>query len=132
MPRTEYPTELKAVALAAMLSGQSINVVAEKYSIPPGTLKSWAARERNALRGNDSLITEDQQERISHLIIDNVEAMLETTKEMLDVIKDREWLHEQSASEVGILFGVITDKTYRLLQALPDRSADQPGRDAEA
>lgn len=120
MARNQYPEELKAVAMAALLSGQSINVVAEKYNIPRGTISAWATRERNAMRGNDSLITEDQQERIGALIIDNVEAMLETTKEMMDVFKEKAWLRKQSASEVAVLFGVIADKTYRLLEALPD------------
>lgn len=124
MARREYPEELKAVALAALLNGQSVNVVAEKYNIPSGTIKSWATRERNALRGNDSVVTEDQQERIGHLIIDNVEAMLQTTKEMLDVVRDKTWLEKQTASEVAVLFGVISDKTFRLLEALPDGSGD--------
>lgn len=123
MARTEYPAELKATALAALLSGQATNVVAAKYKIPAGTLKSWAARERNALRKDNSVVTGNQRERIGHLIIDNVEAMLETTREMLDVCKDPEWLWEQSASEVAVLFGVIADKTYRLLEALPDGHA---------
>jgi transposase-like protein len=120
MARTQYPDELKAVAMAALLSGQSVNTVADKYKIPRGTLKSWAARERNALRGDNSVVTHDQRERIGHLIINNIEAMLETTEEILDVVTDKEWLKQQSASEVAVLFGVISDKTYRLLEALPD------------
>lgn len=122
MARTQYPDELKAVAMAALLSGQSINVVAKKYNIPTGTVKSWATRERNAMRGDNTMLDGNQRERIGDLIIDNVEAMLETTKEMLHVVKDKKWLHKQSASEVAVLFGVIADKTYRLLETLPDGS----------
>lgn len=134
MARREYPDELKAVAMAALLNGQSIDVVAKKYDIPRGTVSSWATRERNAMRANDSLIVEEQQERISHLIVDNVETMLVTTKEMLDVVRDKTWLKKQSASEVAVLFGVISDKTYRLLEALPSGSeyvADGVGSEGE-
>lgn len=120
MARTQYPDELKATVMAALLSGQSINVVAEKYSIPRGTVAAWATRERNAMRGDNSMVTSSQRERIGELVIDNIEAMLETTKEMQDVLKDKTWLKKQSASEVAVLFGVIADKTYRLLEALPD------------
>lgn len=129
MSRAQYPDELKAVAMAALLSGQSINVVAEKYNIPRGTVASWATRERNAMRGDDSVVTGDQRERIGGLIIDNAEAMLETTKEMMDVFRDKAWLKKQSASEVAVLFGVIADKTYRLLEALPNGNGEstEPG-----
>jgi transposase-like protein len=122
MARRQYPDELKAVAMAALLSGQSINAVAEKYNIPKGTVAAWATRERNAMRGDNSMVNGDQRERIGELIIDNIEAMLVTTKEMLDVVKDKEWLTNQSASEVAVLYGVISDKTYRLLEALPEPS----------
>lgn len=122
MARRQYPDELKAVAMAALLSGQSINAVAEKYNIPKGTVAAWATRERNAMRSDNSMVNGDQRERIGELIIDNIEAMLQTTKEMLDVVKDKEWLTNQSASEVAVLYGVISDKTYRLLEALPEPS----------
>lgn len=106
--------------MASLLMGQSIHIVAEKYNIPKGTVARWASTERNAMRGDSMMVNGDQRERVGHLIIDNVEAMLETTKEMMDVFKDKDWLKEQSASEVAVLFGVIADKTYRLLEALPD------------
>lgn len=120
MARRQYPDELKASVMASLLMGQSIHIVAEKYNIPKGTVARWASTERNAMRGDSMMVNGDQRERVGHLIIDNVEAMLETTKEMMDVFKDKDWLKEQSASEVAVLFGVIADKTYRLLEALPD------------
>lgn len=128
MARAQYSDELKATAMAALLSGQSINVVAEKYNIPRGTISAWATRERNALRGDPGVLDGEQRERIGGLIIDNAEAMLETTKEMMDVFKNKKWLERQSASEVAVLFGVIADKTYRLLEALPD-AREEPDSD---
>lgn len=117
MERTTYPDELKAQAMAALLAGQSISVVAEKYKIPRGTVASWASRERGALRSETN---SGQRERIGDLIVDNIEAMLETTKEMLHVLRDKDWIEKQAASEIAVLFGVIADKTYRLLEALPN------------
>lgn len=127
MSRNQYSDEVKAVAMAALLSGQAVGFVAEKYNIPEGTLKSWATRERNALRGDNSVVTGNQRERIGGLIIDNIEAMLETTREMLDVVKEKEWLRQQPAHEIAVLFGVISDKTYRLLEALPDNIGEVAG-----
>jgi transposase-like protein len=124
MARTQYSDELKAQAMAALLTGQSVNAVAEAYNIPRGTVTSWASRA-NAQRGD--LLSErsdGQRERIGELIVDNIETMLETTKAMLHVLQDKDWLEKQSASEVAVLFGVIADKTYRLLEAMPDDSDD--------
>lgn len=118
---------IKAAAFAALLAGQSISSVAEQYNIPRGTVANWASKARHPERHPDS---EDarimKRERIGELILDNLEAMLETTKEMVNVVKDREWLTRYSPSEVAVLFGVISDKTYRILQALPD-GTEEPG-----
>ena len=116
--------------MGCLLEGQSINVVAKKYNLPRGTVASWATRERNAMRGDDSMLNGDQRERVGHLVIDNVEAMLETTKKILNVCQDEEWLREQSATEIGVLFGIISDKTYRLLEALPDGEPESVSEDS--
>ena len=129
MAKTEYPDEVKAAAMAALLVGQSINAVAAEYKIPRGTVSSWASRARNAVYPS-TVATEEQQERIGGLILDNVEAMLEASKELVNVVKDKEWLKRQSASEIAVFFGVISDKTYRLLEALPDGGTDA-GPDTE-
>jgi transposase-like protein len=121
MPRTTYPDEIKAAAMAALLAGQSISTVAEKYKIPRGTVAAWAGRERGAMRSETD---SGQRERIGELIVDNIEAMLETTKEMLHVLRNEKWIEKQAASEIAVLFGVIADKTYRLLEALPGGAED--------
>lgn len=126
MPKKEYPDEIKAAAMAALLEGQSINAVAKQYKIPRGTVSSWSSRAREEVYPK-TVATEDQRERIGHLIVDNLEAMLETTKAMTDVIRNPKWLEKQSAQEIGVLFGIITDKTYRLLEALPDGDGADSG-----
>lgn len=124
MARTQYPDELKAQAMAALLTGQSVNAVAEQYNIPRGTVTSWASR---ANRERGDLLSEQsngKRERIGELIVDNIETMLETTKAMLHVLQEADWIEKQSASEIAVLFGVIADKTYRLLEAMPEDAED--------
>lgn len=118
--RATYDEATKAAVMAALLTGQSISYVAKEYKIPHGTVATWS---RNLQR--DHTVSNEKRERIGELIIDNVEAELLTTIAMQDVFTDKEWLKKQSASELAVLYGVIKDKTHRVLEALPERS-DEP------
>jgi transposase-like protein len=111
----EYTEETKAAVMAALLAGQSINHVANEYKIPRGTVASWS---RNLPR--NQTVSIEKRERIGDLIIDNLEAELETTIAMQNVFTDEKWLRRQRASELAVLYGVIKDKTMRVLEALPD------------
>lgn len=115
----EYDEATKAAVMAALLSGQSINYVAKEYKIPRGTVASWS---RNLPRNHT--VSTEKRERIGSLIIDNVEMELRTTMAMQNVFTNQVWLKQQSASELAVLYGVIKDKTFRVLEALPDSSEE--------
>lgn len=116
MERREYDEQTKAAVMAALLTGQSVYAAAKDFRIPVGTVKRWSADAKEKLQP----VRNQKEERIGDLIIDNVEAALETTREILNVIKDPKWLRRQEASQIGVLYGIIQDKTYRILEALPD------------
>ena len=116
MERREYDEQTKAAVMAALLTGQSVYAAAKDFKIPVGTVKRWSADAKEKLQP----VRNQKEERIGDLIIDNVEAALETTREILNVIKDPKWLRRQEASQIGVLYGIIQDKTYRILEALPD------------
>ena len=52
---------------------------------------------------------------------------MEATKAMTNVFKDEQWLRKQEASQLAVLYGVIKDKTHRVLEALPDDADDLDG-----
>lgn len=116
MDRREYDEQTKAAVMAALLTGQSVYATARDFKIPIGTVKRWSADAKERL----APVRNQKQERIGDLLIDNVEAALETTREILNVVKDPKWLRRQEASEIGVLYGIIQDKTFRILEALPD------------
>lgn len=124
MGRREYSDEIKAQVMAALLAGQSVSKTAERFEIPKGTVSGWAKRAGAGVRGELATVATQKRERIGHLIIDNLEAEMEATKAMTNVFKDEQWLRKQEASQLAVLFGVIKDKTHRVLQELPD-DADQ-------
>lgn len=124
MARREYSDETKAQVMAALLAGQSINATAAQFQIPKGTVSGWARRAGQGINSELATVATQKRERIGHLIIDNLEAEMEATKAMTNVFKDEQWLRKQEASQLAVLYGVIKDKTHRVLEALPDDAAD--------
>jgi len=115
--RREYSDEEKGAVMAALLEGQSISKVAEAYQIPRGTVAAWAGQVRG--EGYSNPVATSKKERIGELIVENLEASLEATKAMAHVFADKEWIKKQNAAEIAVLYGVIQDKTFRILEALP-------------
>ena len=106
----QHGDEVRAAAMAALLEGQSINSVAEEYSLPRGTVANWAGRVRQSPTGKNG--------RIGELLEAYLEASLETLRAQVVMFRNVEWLEKQDASSVAVLHGVVTDKAIRLLEAL--------------
>ena len=132
---SQYSPDLIAKVVAAVLEGQSMSAVAREYRIPKGTVSSWVKRNvdlapiSGAPEGGGRELRdpkkENRRERIGDLIIDNLEAQLNATKMMATAIQDEDWIRKQPASEIAVLFGVISDKTFRILEALPDDEEEE-------
>jgi len=89
-----------------------------------GTVSGCARRAGQGINSELATVATQKRERIGHLIIDNLEAEMEATKAMTNVFKDEQWLRKQEASQLAVLYGVIKDKTHRVLEALPDDADD--------
>jgi len=113
MSRTVYEPEQKAAVIAALLTGQSINSVAKEYKVPKSTVGGWS---QNLDRTD--LVPDTKKEAIGDLILVYLSTALETLSIQAQAFADREWLKQQSASELAVLHGVLADKTIRLLEAL--------------
>ena len=107
-----YSNEIKAAVLAALLAGQSISQVATEYNIPEGTIKSWKSR----LQPNATQATPKKE--IGDLLLEYLRVNLDTLRIQAETFQDSDWLKKQSAADVAVLHGVMTDKAIRLLEAL--------------
>lgn len=116
--RKKHDEATKAAVMAALLAGQAVPEVAKEYKINPATVRGWKSRQLNG--EGVAIVTTQKKERIGEMMLDCVEAQLVATKAMADVFKDPDWIRKQTASEIAVLFGVVSDKTYRILEALPD------------
>lgn len=111
--RRNYDADTKAAAMAALLTGQAVDEVAKEYKIPASTLRSWKSRLKD-----EGHVATQKKEQVGDLLIGFVESSFDVLKAQHALFKDREWLREQSAQEMAVLYGVTTDKMVRILEAM--------------
>jgi transposase-like protein len=109
-----YADEVKAAAMAALLTGQSVSSVAKEYNIPRGTVAMWSANRNRSINSNK----EETRQRIGELLLGYLEAALLALNAQVQVFSETDYLRKQPANEAAVLHGVIADKTIRLLEAL--------------
>jgi transposase-like protein len=115
----EYSDQMKAQALAALLSGQSFGQVASMLGVPIGTLKSW--KQRSAITPNmDAPDASERRARIGALLLEYLQTTLETLGRQQLMVRDETWLHKQSAAEIAVLHRESLNGAIRLLEGLAE------------
>jgi transposase-like protein len=117
MPRGKaHPPEVKAAVLAALMSGQGISKIAEDMDIPSRTVEEWAKDSEFAeVRGKKD---------ISELTYGYLDALLSCLTKQATHASAENYVSKQSASDLAVLHGVMADKAFRLLSAMPARTRD--------
>ncbi|RME24446.1 MAG: helix-turn-helix domain-containing protein [Candidatus Zixiibacteriota bacterium] len=115
-----HSNETKAAVMAALLQGQSVSQVAEKYKVPRGTVARWSAKLN---KGEWSPVNEEKSS-IGELLLKYLEASLEAMRKQVEHFGNTEWLKDQRADELAVLHGVQMDKAVRLLEALNKQDND--------
>lgn len=124
MAAREYSEETKAAVMAALMAGQSVTSVAGDFGIPKGTVHGWKRRLPEFQQHPVATVATETTERLGALVLDLVETELEGLIETGKIIRDREWLLEQDASELAVLIGVRHDKLMRMLEMFGSEEAD--------
>ena len=110
-----HSAETKAAVMAALLSGQSADAVAARYTLPVATVKRW---KLDLKAKADQLVEPQKKAEVGDLLFDYLRETLTTLAVQVRQFRDPDWLRKQPASEAAVLHGVLTDKAIRLLAAL--------------
>jgi transposase-like protein len=121
MTRGRYSEEVHAACVAALLAGQDITEIAGAYNVPETTLRSWKHRARQA--GTEPIVAETDRAEIGQLLIAYLKDVIGAMRKQTVVFGDEEYLRKQPAGELGVVHGILADKTIRLLEALEAGSA---------
>ena len=120
MSRKQHSDETKAAVMAALLAGQTVSFVAKEYNIPSGTVKSWKHKANRVAE-----VAPQKKRAIGDKLIDLLDTMIDTLIKQHETVVDPEWILRQSAADLAVYTGVVTDKVMRMLEAFgSDDDAD--------
>jgi transposase-like protein len=108
-----YSLDVKAAALAALATGESLHSVARRLGISRATLRRWRGSAAPLVAQGDPQKTQ----QIGAQLCGFLEESIETLTTQARVVRDDAWLRRQSAADLAVLHGVMFDKTARLLAA---------------
>lgn len=100
--------------MAAILSGQPVTEVAKNHDVAHSVVSRWQKE-----------IPHDQLDEVGRkkgidfgcLLGAYLQESLVTLKEQAIHFRDKPWLKQQTASDLGVLHGILADKSVRLLEA---------------
>jgi transposase len=107
--------EIKAKAIALLLDGNNAVFVSKETGVSQATIRKWSRETPE--------VGEATADRIRNLIVQNLETSMGATAAIAEHVKDKEWLMQQDAQQLAVLYGVMTDKSVRILEAMSTANA---------
>ena len=105
----EHTNEVRAEVISALLAGQGVNEVSRRYNVPKATV----SRIKNGLA-----LEHLEQEKISVLVERHLTQSLKAATSLAEKVCTNEpWFAKQNAADIGVLYGILTDKSIRILEA---------------
>lgn len=116
-----YAPEVRAACLAALLEGQTLASVQAKTGVSRRTLLVWKAEAKMA-----PAASELQRKEIGELVVESLRRGLTAMSVLQAQFSDPEWVRKFSPAELATAFGIISDKSVRVLEAMvPAESGDE-------
>jgi hypothetical protein len=110
-----HPTDIKAAVLAAILEGQGVGEIAKKYDLPKQTVSNLKKKLSDIELGQ---VGTEKSEKLIDLVEGHLSASLKAASNLAEKCStDDVWIREQSASEIAALYGILSDKAIRILEA---------------
>ena len=121
-----HAPDVRARATAALLMGERPAAVARDLGLPEGTVRSWKHRIKT---GKSATLKKGD---FGGLLMEHLLAMMSSLIEQSRVMRDPEVVKGIPARELAVFFGILFDRTMRMLELAPaflgDRQeAGRPG-----
>ena len=118
---TAYDDQKRAAVLAALLAGQSVSQIARDYHVSRQAVMQW--RDKAGI--SRTPVLRENQDQIGELVAGVLRANLNAVQVLAErVATEEEWFRKQSAADLAVLSGVLTDKSVRILEALESAGVD--------
>lgn len=116
------PDATRAAIMAALLEGQGVTFVAGQYNVNRQTV----ARLKTKISAEQwNAVTAQKELDIATMISENLQISFAAMRNILQLTNDRSWITKQPAAELATLFGVTSDKVFRVLQAIENANKSE-------
>ncbi len=115
-----HKPDLKARVVAALMSGGGVVEVAEAFNLPKQTVTTYKSGIPTDMLEQ---IRRKKGERLDELIYQCMVSNLEALDKQAKVVANETYIKKQRADSLAVLYGVIADKTIRLLEATTGATA---------
>ncbi|MFN7931525.1 MAG: helix-turn-helix domain-containing protein [Blastocatellia bacterium] len=118
---------VRAAVISALLAGQGVSQIARELKLSKATV----SRIKNTV-GPKHLeqVETEKRDKITALIESHLETSLTCANELAKkATSNQAWFDKQTASEIAVLYGVLTDKSLRILEAIQPEA--DPAEDEE-
>lgn len=120
--------EIRPLAEADLMLGMGVNEVARKYNLSAGIVSKW----RKALGAEKHAeIQQYTGYNAAQRLVDHFEKQIAALDAIAEHALDKKWLSRQMADNVAALYGVISDKNWRMADAM-NKAAERARERAEA
>jgi hypothetical protein len=121
-----HSPEVRAQAMAALMTGQGVREVAKEYSLPKTTVSKWKAEISEVVQEVSQKNGTQKTRDFGDMLGNYLEELLTTAIAQQRHFRDKDWLSRQHASDLAVLHGVSIDKGIRLFEA-----ANQAGHNTQ-
>jgi hypothetical protein len=104
------------------MEGQGITEVAKKYKLPTSTVRDL---KKTIDSEEFAKVREKKQESLALLIEGHLQASLAAAANIANQTGNADWLNKQDADKLGVFYGILTDKSVRILEAA-ENAQDEP------
>jgi len=105
--------ETRAAVVAALLTGQAVNVIAREHGLNASTVSTI---KKSLPQKQFELVRTESRSRLDDLLIDALATNLSAQAFLLDAVCDRNYVSKQSAEHISTLYGTIADKALRIIE----------------
>lgn len=113
----------RAAVMAALLEGQGVSKIARDMKVSKSTVSRY---KNELLPAQLEQVGTEKRDKITALIESHLETSLTCANELATkAATNKAWFNKQSAEGIAVLYGVLSDKAIRILEAFDTDQEDE-------
>lgn len=115
---------MRAVVISALMAGQGVSEVAASFNISKATVSRLKKEIDSTTLEHIETV---KKEKLIDLVESHLIASLRAAIQLAEQANDANWRSKQPASEIAVFYGVLSDKSIRLIEIAGKLLGQQSG-----